>query len=63
MMDSLYNSEDEDRLTQHALNYKVKGEYPLFASDNEKRSIRRKAKKFEITNGEIFYIKPKDIMV
>ena len=47
----------ETVLAGKACNYKVTGEYPLGATDNEKRSIRRKAKKFEIVDGEVFYIK------
>jgi hypothetical protein len=56
-MDHSSDSEDQEIiLTRNACNYKTSGEYPPGATDNMKRSIRRKAKKFEVSDGEVFYI-------
>lgn len=43
-------------LVERACIYLTRGEYPPSASDNVKRSIRRKAKKLRVRNGEIFYV-------
>ena len=44
-------------LIDRACAYVMSGEYPADANKNERRSIRRKAKKFCITDGEVFYIR------
>lgn len=43
-------------LVEQACVYLNSGEYPPTASDNQKRSIRRKAKKLCVKSGEIFYV-------
>ena len=42
-------------LDNNACTYIVNGEYPADATRNERRSIRRKAKKFCVREGELFY--------
>ena len=50
----------EDRellLVEHCFAYLTRGEYHQGASENVKRSIRRKAKKLRVRSGEVFYVK------
>ena len=48
----------EDELMKKVCTYVVSGNYPDESSKNEKRIIRRKAKKFVLNQGEIHYILP-----
>ncbi len=43
-------------LVERACVYLTMGEYPLSATENDKRSIRRKAKKLNVKKGEIYYV-------
>ncbi len=47
----------EDNLLDAVYNYLNEGRYPVEASADKKRSVRRKAKKFAVKNGELFYLK------
>ena len=49
-------SDKEDQLLEGVVHYISTGEYPSGCSENQKRSIRRKAKKFQIKDGELFYM-------
>ena len=44
----------ENLLVERACMYLTRGEYPLSATQNEKRSIRRKAKKLVVRKGEVY---------
>ena len=44
-------------LIDRACAYVMSGEYPADATKSERRSIRRKEKKFCITDGEVFIFK------
>ena len=46
---------EADRLLDEEMLYMVENRYPDEATDNRKRIIRRKAKKFEIQDGELYY--------
>ena len=46
---------EADRLLDEAMLYMVENRYPEEATENRKRIIRRKAKKFEIQDGELYY--------
>ena len=46
---------EESALLDEAILYITEKRYPEEASENRKRAIRRKAKKFEIQGGELFY--------
>ena len=45
-----------DDVIEHVYNYKTKSEYPLGASESKKRAIRKKATKFVVKDGELYYI-------
>ena len=45
----------EEELIEKACTYVTSAEYPVQASKNERRSIRRKAKKFSLKHGDIHY--------
>ena len=47
----------EEILVQKALDYITKAIYPPGASKNDKRVIRKKAAKFSVQDGQIFYAK------
>ncbi len=47
----------EDNLLDAVYTYLNEGRYPVEASADKKRSVRRKAKKFAVKNGELFYLK------
>ena len=48
----------ESELLEKVLEYCIKKSYPCGASKNEKRVIRRKAERFEVTSdGEVLYKK------
>lgn len=47
----------EDELMKKVCTYVVSGSYPDESSKNERRIIRRKAKKFVLKHGEIHYIR------
>ena len=48
--------DSEILLIERACIYLTKGEYPPSVNKNEKRSIRRKAGKLCVIQGEIFYL-------
>lgn len=48
---------DEGHLMEDAILYIQKQKYDGCRSKNEKRSIRRKALRFTISNGELLYMK------
>ena len=48
-------SSSKDDLVQNVYAYITKGTYPGGATTNEKRVIRRKAKNFEVRDGELLY--------
>lgn len=60
---SVKMSEKQNRLVEQACTYLTRGEYPLSATSNEKRIIRRKAKKLCMEDGEIFYVQSNGIKV
>ena len=43
-------------LVEQACLYLSNGDYPSGASSDQKRSIRRKAKKLRVRNGDIFFL-------
>ena len=49
----------EEDLLEKACVYLLEGSYPEGSKPNEKRVIRRKAAKFEVRNGELWYKKTK----
>ena len=49
----------EEDLLEKACAYLLEGCYPEGSKPNEKRVIRRKAAKFEVRNGELWYKKTK----
>ena len=44
-------------MVERAVEYLLDKCYPLNCTENEKRSIRRKAKQLVIRNGEVYYLK------
>ena len=48
-------AQHEQQLLEEAFAYRTEGKYPEGASDNKKRVIRKKANKFEVKDGELFY--------
>ena len=46
-------SESDDDLLEQAYGYKVYGTYPEGCTLNKKRTIRRKAEKLVLVNGEV----------
>ena len=46
-------SESDDDLLEQAYGYKFNGTYPEGCTLNKKRSIRRKAEKLVLVNGEV----------
>ena len=48
--------EIDNVLVEQACVYLSNGDYPSGASTDQKRSIRRKAKKLRVRNGDIFYL-------
>ena len=55
-----HDADKERDLVQLAYNYLVNNkEYPADCTKNEKRTIRRKAKKFELKDGELYFKKKK----
>lgn len=57
-LDSDVNKEED--LLEKACVYLLEGSYPEGSKQNEKRVIRRKAAKFEVRNGELWYKKTKN---
>ena len=56
--DSMDAATSDDRdLVRKACTYITEGAYPAGATANEKRVIRKKAKRFAVRNGELFYRK------
>ena len=55
--DSVSVNDSEHNLVQKAYIYITEGTYPGGATANEKRVIRKKAKKFAVRNGELVYKK------
>lgn len=51
------NIDPERRLIEDACAYVLSKEYPPNSDKNQKRSIRRKAEKLVVKDGEIFYKK------
>ena len=52
------DEKQESELLKNVLEYCIKKLYPCGASKNEKRIIRRKAERFEVTSdGEVLYKK------
>ena len=45
------------KLVEHAFYYITEKKYPPECTKNDKRSIRRKAEKLNVVNGELFYKK------
>jgi len=54
---SLEDSCDGGDLVQEAYEYVATSKYPVGCTDNRKRVIRKKAKKFEVKEGEPYYKK------
>ena len=52
-------NEREIYLVEDAYRYKCSKSYPVNATKNEKRIIRKKAEKIMIKNGEVYYRKKK----
>ena len=50
---------EENDLVEDVYIYLTEGKYPVDCAANRKRVIRRKAEKFRVRNGELFYIKKK----
>ena len=48
-------AQHEQQLLEEAFTYRTEGKYPEGASENKKRVIRKKANKFEVKDGELFY--------
>jgi hypothetical protein len=57
-MDASSGNEQDD-LVQEAYIYLVEHRYPPNCSQQRKRTIRRKAEKFEVRDGELFIMKQK----
>ena len=53
-MSSESGTDEEDDTLELAYSYKVKGKYPEGCDANKKRSIRRKAGKIFLKNGEVW---------
>ena len=53
----MVRSMEEDSLIGDAVLYLQKQQYPDGCTKNEKRSIRRKALRFTLSNGELLYTK------
>ena len=52
------DEKQESELLKNVLEYCIKKSYPCGASKNEKRVIRQKAERFEVTSdGEVLYKK------
>ena len=49
----------ENELVEEVYIYLTEGKYPVTCAANRKRIIRRKAEKFRVQNGELFYLKKK----
>ena len=49
------DNKEEGELLDGVVHYLTTGEYPTGCPENKKRSIRRKAAKFEVRHGELFY--------
>ena len=47
---------DSDQLVDYVYLYLTEGIYPSGVTVNQKRSIRKKARKFKMLNGELFYL-------
>ena len=47
--------EKDQQLLEQAIRYLRSYEYPPDASENRKRVIRKKTKKFEMIDGELYY--------
>ena len=50
-------AEEDKLLVKHTIAYIATKQYPEECSEQLKRTIRRKSKKFIVRNGEIFYLK------
>ena len=50
-------AEEDKLLVEHTIAYITTKRYPEECSEQLKRTIRRKSKKFIVRNGEIFYLK------
>ena len=46
-------------LVEAVFQYITNASYPTLASNNVKRAIRNKAKKFKVRNGELYYVNVK----
>ena len=57
--DNLDRDVNKEDLPEKACIYLLKGSYPEGSKPNEKRVIIRKAAKFEVRNGELWYKKTK----
>lgn len=50
------DSEEKDQLlVEQAFVYLTTSKYPVDCSENRKRVVRKKSKKFELRDGELFY--------
>ena len=47
---------DSDQLVDYVYLYLTEGIYPSGVTVNQKRSIRKKARKFKVLNRELFYL-------
>ena len=50
---------DLEEIVEHVYNYLTMHAYPVEWNENKKRTIRKKAKKFFVSDGELFYIQNK----
>ncbi len=54
---SVAGDQDDNLLIANVYDYLAENRYPVGASTNKKRIIRRKAQRFNVRNGELLYIK------
>ena len=47
---------DLEDIVEHVYNHLTMRAYPVECNENKKRTIRKKAKKFLVRDGELFYI-------
>ena len=60
----LFATKESSELVEKVIEYCIHKRYPVDASKNEKRVIRRKAERFEVTaTGELVYLKKDNVKV
>ena len=52
-------SDADDDIVEQVYHYLTKSEYPSGVSEHRKRGIRKKAKRFAVKDGELYYIQGK----